>query len=71
MPIRSSGRRRRYPFRRTEDEDRPAGQRLHTMLQRILKVSYSFPASRPLSEPCKDLITRMLVSGALRPLLSS
>ena len=32
-----------------------------TLLQRILAVQYSFPANRPLSPSCQDLIARMLV----------
>ncbi|GAB4816879.1 hypothetical protein N2152v2_003925 [Parachlorella kessleri] len=62
----------RYPFRRAEDEGRPLGQRLHCMLQasrgRILSIDYTFPSSLALSEPCRDLIAKMLVSDPLQRL---
>lgn len=53
----------RYPFERPEDRNH--GKRFQRILQRILRVDYSFPQSVPVSDQCKDLMALILV-GAVR-----
>ncbi|GAB4815691.1 hypothetical protein N2152v2_002737 [Parachlorella kessleri] len=53
----------RYPFQRPEDQQWQPGLQLHHMLQRILHVIFDFPPGLPLTDDCKDLISRMLVAG--------
>lgn len=48
-----------YPFERPPD--RNDDQRFQKILQRILRVDYSFPQSVPVSDGCKDLISKILV----------
>ena len=50
----------RYPFERPND--RTDGRRFQKVLQRILVVDYAFPPAVPVSEECKDLISRILVA---------
>eukprot|EP00884_Botryococcus_braunii_P011516 jgi/Botrbrau1/20365/Bobra.0006s0030.1 len=52
-----------YPFGRPQDSELQPGQKISTMLQRILKVDYAFPANVPLSAECKDLVSRLLVAN--------
>lgn len=48
-----------YPFERPED--RKNERRFQNILQRILRVEYTFPQSVPVSDDCKDLVSRILV----------
>ena len=54
---------RRYPFERPSD--RSDDKRFQKILQRILKVDYSFPPSVEVSPECKDLLTHILVGAVL------
>ena len=42
--------------------DRTDGRRFQKVLQRILVVDYVFPPAVPVSDECKDLISRILVA---------
>lgn len=50
----------RYPFERPED--RSDVHRFQKVLQRILVVDYVFPAKVPVSDACKDLLSKILVA---------
>jgi serine/threonine-protein kinase SRK2 len=49
-----------YPFERAEDKKDP--QRLQRMIQRILRVEYSFPERLQVSAELKDLLSKILVA---------
>lgn len=49
-----------YPFERPED--RSDVHRFQKVLQRILVVDYVFPAKVPVSDECKDLLSKILVA---------
>eukprot|EP00884_Botryococcus_braunii_P022447 jgi/Botrbrau1/8887/Bobra.0148s0007.1 len=49
-----------YPFERPEDRD-PA-TRFQKVVERIQKVDYRFPDDIPVSDECKDLISKILVA---------
>lgn len=49
-----------YPFERPEDKKDP--QRLHKMIQRILRVEYEIPDRIHASDDLKDLLSRILVA---------
>lgn len=49
-----------YPFERPEDKTDP--QKLQKMIQRILRVDYSFPPHVKLSPELEDIMKRILVS---------
>lgn len=51
-----------YPFGRPEDERLKPSRKMHVMLQRILNVEYGFPSHVRVSDPCKDLLARILVA---------
>ncbi len=59
----------RYPFERPSD--RNDDRRFQKILQRILKVDYSFPPSVDVSPECKDLLTHILVGALLSPAICS
>eukprot|EP01025_Chloroclados_australasicus_P025094 TRINITY_DN2508_c0_g2_i1.p1 TRINITY_DN2508_c0_g2~~TRINITY_DN2508_c0_g2_i1.p1 ORF type:complete len:355 (-),score=41.31 TRINITY_DN2508_c0_g2_i1:3034-4098(-) len=48
-----------YPFERAEDKK--SSNKLHIMIQRILRADYIYPKSLHLSPECKDLIAKILV----------
>ena len=49
-----------YPFERPEDKHDP--QRMEKLLQRIMKVEYSFPPHVRISDKCRDLVSKILVA---------
>lgn len=49
-----------YPFERPEDKQDP--QKLQKMIQRILHVEYKIPSSLKLSDDCRDLFQKILVT---------
>jgi serine/threonine-protein kinase SRK2 len=51
-----------YPFSRPEDERLPAPQRMHVMLQRILKLEYELPPRIAVSPEAHSLLAAMLVA---------
>eukprot|EP00798_Chlamydomonas_sp_ICE-L_P021102 gene21102-27990_t len=53
-----------YPFERPEDKH--DSQKLQKMIQRILKVDFKMPSHIKVSDACKDLFSRILVSDPLK-----
>lgn len=53
----------RYPFERSEDKKLNANDRLTRVLHRIMKVDYQFPEGAAISDPCRDLISKILVAN--------
>jgi serine/threonine-protein kinase SRK2 len=51
-----------YPFSRPEDETLPAPQRMHVMLQRILRLEYELPPNVAASPEARSLLAGMLVA---------
>jgi len=39
----------------------PCPPSIHVALQRILKVEYDFPSNLKVSQPCRDLLSKILV----------
>eukprot|EP01023_Acetabularia_acetabulum_P053797 TRINITY_DN6035_c0_g2_i1.p1 TRINITY_DN6035_c0_g2~~TRINITY_DN6035_c0_g2_i1.p1 ORF type:complete len:347 (+),score=61.00 TRINITY_DN6035_c0_g2_i1:322-1362(+) len=58
-----------YPFERSDDKK--SANKLHIMIQRILKADYIYPKSLQLSLEVKDLIAKILVVNPLRRLTIS
>lgn len=50
-----------YPFERVGD-GQGTGNKFAKVLERIQKVDYRFPSNIPVSEDCKDLISKVLVA---------
>lgn len=48
-----------YPFERPEDKH--DHQKLQKMIQRILRVEYSFPSHVNISDECRDMLSKILV----------
>ncbi|GAB4821373.1 hypothetical protein N2152v2_008419 [Parachlorella kessleri] len=57
-----------YPFTSRDDLKGGGNMGLQASFQRILKAEFKFPASIPMSDECKDLITRMLTKDPARRL---
>jgi len=57
-----------YPFERVGDGNGAGGNKFAKVLERIQKVDYRFPQNIPVSESCRDLISKILVADVSKRL---